>query len=106
MLMAAASAGQRGLTMRHIRVGALFWPAALYARRLWCGELYRQGQALPNHSGGPQGGMEPSEVNAAIREIAKNPLRKAPKPSEKQPKKSPPKSPTIKSRKETVGAQG
>jgi len=27
MLMASALAGQRGLTMRHIRVGALFWPA-------------------------------------------------------------------------------
>jgi hypothetical protein len=26
MLMAAALAGRRGLTMRHIRIGALFWP--------------------------------------------------------------------------------
>jgi hypothetical protein len=27
MLMAAAIAGMRGLTMKHIRIGALFWPA-------------------------------------------------------------------------------
>jgi hypothetical protein len=27
MLMAAAIAGQRGLTMKHIRIGSLFWPA-------------------------------------------------------------------------------
>jgi hypothetical protein len=27
MLMAAAIAGMRGLTMRHIRIGSLFWPA-------------------------------------------------------------------------------
>lgn len=48
MIVAAAVAGMRGLTMRHIRVGALFWPEkftddpALSMRGGWGCEGYDQ----------------------------------------------------------------